>query len=44
MKDYFSIVYETLHVNGSRGEMENALKISKEGNRIYMFMITKKKI
>ncbi|KAI9362325.1 hypothetical protein BD770DRAFT_382379 [Pilaira anomala] len=30
MKDYFSIVYETLHVNGSRGEMENALKISKE--------------
>ncbi|CAO3622372.1 unnamed protein product [Mucor hiemalis] len=30
MKDSFSIVYETLHVNGSRGEMENALNISKE--------------
>ncbi|KAK4516507.1 uncharacterized protein ATC70_011479 [Mucor velutinosus] len=30
MKDHFSIVYETLHVNGSRGELENALKISKE--------------
>ncbi|KAI8988558.1 hypothetical protein BDF20DRAFT_338655 [Mycotypha africana] len=30
MKDNFSIVYETLHVDGSRGELENALKISKE--------------
>lgn len=30
MKDSFSIVYETLHVNGSRGELENALNISKE--------------
>ncbi|CAO0795045.1 unnamed protein product [Mucor circinelloides] len=30
MKDHFSIVYETLHVNGSRGELENALNISKE--------------
>ncbi|KAI8147240.1 hypothetical protein BJV82DRAFT_598317 [Fennellomyces sp. T-0311] len=28
MKDNFSIVYETLHVDGSRGELENALKIS----------------
>ncbi|KAI8889327.1 phosphatidylinositol transfer protein [Backusella circina FSU 941] len=28
MKDYFSIVYETLHVDGSRGEIENALNIS----------------
>lgn len=26
----FSIVYETLHVDGSRGELENALKISDE--------------
>lgn len=31
MKDSFSIVYETLHVDGSRGEIENALKISKDG-------------
>ncbi|KAG2204122.1 hypothetical protein INT47_011605 [Mucor saturninus] len=30
MKDAFSIVYETLHVDGSRGELENALNISKE--------------
>ncbi|RUS27780.1 phosphatidylinositol transfer protein alpha isoform-like protein [Jimgerdemannia flammicorona] len=30
MKDNFSIVYETLHVDGSRGELENALKISPE--------------
>ncbi|KAI9478351.1 MAG: hypothetical protein EXX96DRAFT_244929 [Benjaminiella poitrasii] len=30
MKDSFSIVYETLHVDGSRGEIENALNISKE--------------
>uniref|UniRef100_A0A1C7N083 Phosphatidylinositol transfer protein beta isoform n=1 Tax=Choanephora cucurbitarum TaxID=101091 RepID=A0A1C7N083_9FUNG len=30
MKDSFSIVYETLHVDGSRGELENALNISKE--------------
>jgi hypothetical protein len=30
MKDSFSIVYETLHVDGSRGDIENALKISKE--------------
>ncbi|KAI8081369.1 uncharacterized protein BX664DRAFT_340223 [Halteromyces radiatus] len=30
MKDNFSIVYETLHVDGSRGELENALNISKE--------------
>ncbi|KAL1929193.1 hypothetical protein VTP01DRAFT_2252 [Rhizomucor pusillus] len=28
MKDNFSIVYETLHVDGSRGEIDNALKIS----------------
>ncbi|KAI9284461.1 hypothetical protein BC943DRAFT_325705 [Umbelopsis sp. AD052] len=28
MKDAFSIVYETLHVDGSRGELNNALKIS----------------
>jgi hypothetical protein len=31
MKDSFSIVYETLHVNGSRGELDNALNIKKEG-------------
>jgi hypothetical protein len=31
MKDNFSIVYETLHVDGSRGELDNALNISKEG-------------
>lgn len=30
MKDAFSIVYETLHVNNSRGELENALNISKD--------------
>lgn len=30
MKKDFSIVYETLHVDGSRGELENALKISDE--------------
>jgi hypothetical protein len=30
MKDAFSIVYETLHVDGSRGERENALNIKKE--------------
>ncbi|CEG75951.1 hypothetical protein RMATCC62417_10917 [Rhizopus microsporus] len=30
MGDNFSIVYETLHVDGSRGEIENALKISDE--------------
>ncbi|KAF7721115.1 hypothetical protein EC973_005399 [Apophysomyces ossiformis] len=30
MKDNFSIVYETQHVNNSRGELENALNISKE--------------
>ncbi|KAI7894333.1 uncharacterized protein EV154DRAFT_600203 [Mucor mucedo] len=30
MKDSFSIVYETLHVDESRGEIENALNISKE--------------
>lgn len=30
MKDNFSIVYETLHVDGSRGELDNALNISKE--------------
>ncbi|KAI8370600.1 uncharacterized protein BYT42DRAFT_548838 [Radiomyces spectabilis] len=28
MKDNFSIVYETLHVDGSRGERDNALNIS----------------
>ncbi|KAI7871820.1 hypothetical protein BDF14DRAFT_1950318 [Spinellus fusiger] len=28
MKDNFSIVYETQHVNNSRGDMENALNIS----------------
>jgi hypothetical protein len=31
MKDAFSIVYETLHVDGSRGELNNALKISEAG-------------
>lgn len=36
MKDYFSIVYETLHVDGSRGELENALKISKEGTLLLL--------
>ncbi|KAI9261134.1 hypothetical protein BY458DRAFT_439585 [Sporodiniella umbellata] len=30
MGNNFSIVYETLHVDGSRGEMDNALKISAE--------------
>ncbi|KAI8987532.1 hypothetical protein BDF20DRAFT_850776 [Mycotypha africana] len=30
MKDAFSIVYETLHVDGSRGEIDNALNISKD--------------
>lgn len=30
MKEYFSIVYETLHVDNSRGEMSNALNISAE--------------
>lgn len=35
MKDAFSIVYETLHVDGSRGEIENALNIKKEGG-VYM--------
>ncbi|KAI8990314.1 hypothetical protein BDB01DRAFT_780895 [Pilobolus umbonatus] len=30
MKEYFSIVYETLHVNNSRGEVYNALNISDE--------------
>ncbi|KAI8063907.1 hypothetical protein BC940DRAFT_306670 [Gongronella butleri] len=30
MKDAFSITYETLHVDGSRGELDNALNISKE--------------
>ncbi|CAO3640160.1 unnamed protein product [Cunninghamella blakesleeana] len=30
MKDNFSITYETLHVDGSRGELENALNISQE--------------
>ncbi|KAI8997850.1 hypothetical protein BDB01DRAFT_772661 [Pilobolus umbonatus] len=30
MKDAFSIVYETMHVDNSRGELENALKISQE--------------
>ncbi|KAG0188393.1 hypothetical protein DFQ28_004910 [Apophysomyces sp. BC1034] len=28
LKDNFSIVYETMHVDGSRGELENALEIS----------------
>ncbi|KAF7729349.1 hypothetical protein EC973_004605 [Apophysomyces ossiformis] len=27
LKDNFSIVYETMHVDGSRGELENALQI-----------------
>ncbi|KAG0191089.1 hypothetical protein DFQ28_000987 [Apophysomyces sp. BC1034] len=30
MKDNFSIVYETQHVNNSRGDLENALNISKD--------------
>jgi hypothetical protein len=30
MKEAFSIVYETLHVDNSRGELENALGISQE--------------
>jgi hypothetical protein len=37
MKEYFSIVYETLHVDGSRGEIENALNISAKGTRISLF-------
>ncbi|ORX62693.1 phosphatidylinositol transfer protein [Hesseltinella vesiculosa] len=30
LKDNFSIVYETLHVDGSRGDLENALNLTKE--------------
>ncbi|GAN00983.1 conserved hypothetical protein [Mucor ambiguus] len=44
MKDHFSIVYETLHVNGSRGEIENALKISKEGKNVIIIDIANDKV
>ncbi|EPB86621.1 hypothetical protein HMPREF1544_06597 [Mucor circinelloides 1006PhL] len=44
MKDHFSIVYETLHVNGSRGELENALNISKEGKNVIIIDVANDKI
>ncbi|CEP10688.1 hypothetical protein [Parasitella parasitica] len=40
MKEAFSIVYETLHVDGSRGEIENALNIKKEGKYMYIFVLS----
>jgi hypothetical protein len=39
MKEYFSIVYETLHVDGSRGEIENALNISAKGTHISLYFV-----
>lgn len=33
MKESFSITYETLHVDNSRGELDNAHNISDQGKK-----------